>query len=142
MSGEFRFYFFFIFQRLFYIIRVGHSDPRIRGIRIGTSEFVSYLVLYLLAVLHPVLYRHIYKSAEEKFRRWAQEVWLVQDAEDGIDFLADFIREVGQPTTFSEMGITLDDATIRAIADSTIVTPGCCKQLTPNEIVEILNECK
>lgn len=95
-----------------------------------------------LAVLHPVLYRHIYKSAEEKFRRWAQEVWLVQDAEDGIDFLADFIREVGLPTTFSEMGITLDDATIRAIANSTIVTPGCCKQLTSDEIVEILNECK
>ena len=40
-----------------------------------------------LAVLHPVLYRHIYKSAEEKFRRWAQEVWLVQDADEGIDFL-------------------------------------------------------
>ena len=29
-----------------------------------------------------------------------------------------------------------------AIADSTIITPGCCKQLTPDEIVEILNECK
>jgi alcohol dehydrogenase YqhD (iron-dependent ADH family) len=95
-----------------------------------------------LAVLHPILYRHIYKSAEEKFRRWAQEVWLVQDADEGIDFLADFIREVGLPTTFTEMGIILDDDTIRAIADSTIVTPGCCKQLTPNEIVEILKECK
>jgi alcohol dehydrogenase YqhD (iron-dependent ADH family) len=95
-----------------------------------------------LAVLHPVLYRHIYKSAEEKFRRWAQEVWLVQDADEGIDFLADFIREVGLPTTFTEMGIILDDDTIRAIADSTIITPGCCRQLTPNEIVEILKECK
>lgn len=95
-----------------------------------------------LAVLHPVLYRHIYKSAEEKFRRWAQEVWLVQDADEGIDFLADFIREVGLPTTFTEMGITLDDDTIRAIADSTIITPGCPKQLTAGEIVEILNECK
>ena len=95
-----------------------------------------------LAVLHPILYRHIYKSAEEKFRRWAQEVWLVQDADEGIDFLADFIREVGLPTTFTEMGIILDDDTIRAIATSTIITPGCCKQLTPNEIVEILKECK
>ena len=94
-----------------------------------------------LAVLHPVLYRHIYKSAEEKFRRWAQEVWLVQDADEGIDFLADFIREVGLPTTFFEMGISLDDATIRAIADSTIITPGCCKKLTADEIVKILNEC-
>ena len=95
-----------------------------------------------LAVLHPVLYRHIYKSAEEKFRRWAQEVWLVQDADEGIDFLADFIREIGLPTTFTEMGIILNDDTIRAIATSTIITPGCCKQLTPNEIVEILKECK
>jgi len=95
-----------------------------------------------LAVLHPILYRHIYKSAEEKFRRWAQEVWLVQDADEGIDFLADFIREIGLPTTFTEMGIILDDDTIRAIAGSTIITPGCCKQLTPDEIVEILNECK
>ena len=56
--------------------------------------------------------------------------------------LADFIREIGLPTTFTEMGIILDDDTIRAIATSTIITPGCCKQLTPNEIVEILKECK
>ena len=94
-----------------------------------------------LAVLHPVLYQHIYKSAEEKFRRWAQEVWLVQDADEGIDLLADFIREVGLPTTFTEMGITLDDDIIRAIAESTVITPGCCKQLTADEIVVILNEC-
>lgn len=66
----------------------------------------------------------------------------MQDADEGIDFLADFIREVGLPTTFTEMGIILDDDTIRAIATSTIITPGCCKQLTPNEIVEILKECK
>ena len=95
-----------------------------------------------LAVLHPILYRHIYKSAEEKFRRWAQEVWLVQDADEGIDFLADLIREVGLPTTFTEMCISLDDDIIRAIAESTVITPGCCKQLTADEIVEILNECK
>lgn len=33
-------------------------------------------------------------------------------------------------------------AWFRAIAESTIITLGCCKQLTPDEIVEILNECK
>ena len=95
-----------------------------------------------LAVLHPTLYRHIYKSAEDKFNRWAQEVWLVQDAEDAIDCLADLIREVGLPTKLSEMGITLDDKTRRAIADSTIITPGCCKQLTADELNEILKECE
>ena len=95
-----------------------------------------------LAVLHPTLYRHIYKSAEDKFNRWAQEVWLVQDAEDAIDCLTDLIREVGLPTKLSEMGITLDDKTRRAIADSTIITPGCCKQLTADELYEILKECE
>ena len=95
-----------------------------------------------LAVLHPTLYRHIYKSAPDKFTRWAQEVWLVQNAEDGIDALEDLIREVGLPTTLTEMGITLDDATRRAIAESTIITPGCCKQMEPYELYEILKECE
>lgn len=94
-----------------------------------------------LAVLHPVLYRHIYKSAPEKFNRWAQEVWLMQNAEDALFALEDFIRDIGLPTTLSEMGITLDDETRRAIADSTIITPGCCKQLTADELYEILTEC-
>ena len=95
-----------------------------------------------LAVLHPTLYRHIYQSALEKFNRWAQEVWLVQNAEDGIDALEDLIRAVDLPTTLTEMGITLDDATRRAIADSTIITPGCCKQLIADELYEILKECE
>lgn len=95
-----------------------------------------------LAVLHPVLYRHIYPYAEEKFRRWAQEVWLVQDAEEGIDALESLIREVGLPTRLSEMNISLDEDTMWAIAESTIIRPGCCKQLKTDEIVEILKECK
>ena len=95
-----------------------------------------------LAVLHPTLYRHIYKSAEEKFDRWAQEVWLIDHAKDGIDFLADFIYDCGLPTKFSEIGITLDDTTRRAIAESTIITPGCCKQLTADELELILRECE
>ena len=37
---------------------------------------------------------------------------------------------------------TVAPCEFRAIADSTIITPGCSKQLTADEIVEILNECK
>ena len=48
--------------------------------------------------------------------------------------LCHFIREVGLPTTFTEMDISL--------ADSTIISPGCCKQLTADELVEILEKCK
>ncbi|MBQ8047503.1 MAG: iron-containing alcohol dehydrogenase [Prevotella sp.] len=95
-----------------------------------------------LAVLHPTLYRHIYKSAEPKFRRWAREVWGASSAEEGIDALENLIREVGLPGTLAEMNITLDDDTVQAIARSTFVMPGCCKQLQADEIAEILREVK
>ena len=94
-----------------------------------------------LAVIHPVLYRHIYKNAEEQFTRFAKNVWGKATAEEGIKALADFIKEIGLPTTLAEMGIT-DDSIFKPIAKSTIRTPGCCKKLTDDELIEILNECK
>lgn len=100
-----------------------------------------------LAVIHPVLYRHIYKSGTARFTRWAQNVWDIapkdsidETAAAGIDALAAFIKEIGLPTTFTEFGIPAD-TDFRAIADSTNVTAGCCKKLTHNEIYEILQEC-
>lgn len=99
-----------------------------------------------LAVIHPVLYRHIYKSGTARFTRWAQNVWGIapkgSDGETaaGIDALAAFIKEIGLLTTFTELGIPAD-TDFRAIADSTNVTAGCCKKLTRDEICEILQEC-
>ena len=96
-----------------------------------------------LAVIHPVLYRHIYKSGAARF---AQNVWGItpkgSDGETaaGIDALAAYIKEIGLPTTFAELGIPAD-TDFRAIADSTNVTAGCCKKLTRDEICEILQEC-
>ena len=99
-----------------------------------------------LAVIHPVLYRHIYKSGTARFTRWAQNVWGIapkgSDGETaaGIDALAAFIQEIGLLTTFTELGIPAD-TDFRAITDSTNVTAGCCKKLTHDEIYEILQEC-
>ena len=101
-----------------------------------------------LAVIHPVLYRHLYTSAPAKFARFATEVWGVdsngkteeQLAAEGVERLADFIKEIGLPTTFREMGIT-DNSCFKAVADSCNITAGCCKQLTREEILDILNEC-
>ena len=97
-----------------------------------------------LAVIHPVLYRYIYKSGAARF---AQNVWGIaprdsdeETAAAGIDALAAFIKEIGLPTTFTELGIPAD-TDFRAIADSTNVTAGCCKKLTRDEICEILQEC-
>ena len=100
-----------------------------------------------LAVIHPVLYRHIYKSGAARFARFAQNVWGIaprdsdeETAAAGIDALAAFIKEIGLPTTFTELGIPAD-TDFRAIADSTNVTAGCCKKLTNDGIYEILQEC-
>ena len=100
-----------------------------------------------LAVIHPVLYRHIYKSGTARFTRWAQNVWGIapkgsdeETAAAGIDALAAFIKEIGLLTTFTELGIPAD-TDFRAVADSTNITAGCCKKLTRDEICEILQEC-
>lgn len=101
-----------------------------------------------LAVIHPVLYRHIYKSDTERFARFAQNVWNISALENteetalaGINALADFIKEIGLPTTFAQLGIP-DNTDLRAVADSTVITAGCCKKLSRDEIYTILEECK
>ena len=101
-----------------------------------------------LAVIHPILYQHMLPEAAPQFARLAVNVWGIDPAgrtENGlaiafIDALAAFIHEVGLPMTFSEMGI--DASTdFRAIADSTVLTGGCCKKFTKDELFEILKEC-
>ncbi len=101
-----------------------------------------------LAVLHPVLYRHICKSGAARFARFARNVWGIaskgsdeETALAGINALAAFIREIGLPTTFAELGIPAD-TDFRAVADSANITAGCCKKLTHDEIYDILCECK
>lgn len=99
-----------------------------------------------LAVIHPILYRHICKDGAEMFARYAKNVWGINEkatAEEtalaGVEALADFIKEIGLPTSFTQMGI--ENVDLRAIADSTNIMPGCCKQLMHDEIYEILKEC-
>ena len=101
-----------------------------------------------LAVLHPALYRHIYKSGAARFARFAQNVWGLAPkgspeatALSGVEALAAFIREIGLPTTLGELGIP-EDTDLRAVADSTNLTAGCCRKLTHDEIYQILLECK
>ena len=105
-----------------------------------------------LAVIHPVLYRHICAANPARFARFAENVWGIQDSgtdslrtvrlvKAGIEALAAFIKEIGLPTTFAELGIP-EDTDLRAVADSTNITAGCCKKLTHDEIYEILLECR
>ena len=110
-----------------------------------------------LAVIHPVVYRHLIKDNTAKFVRFAKEVWhLSADGRTdeelalaGIKALADFIREIGLPTTLTELKANMrpqspdptDKDLLRKVADSTVITGGCARQMSHDEIYEILVEC-
>ena len=103
-----------------------------------------------LAIIHPRLYRHLAPSAPEQFARWAVEVWGVSPsgkdeltiANEGIDALAAFIEEMGMPTTFAEFETDASDETLRAVADTAVLTATCAKKLSRDEIFDILVECR
>lgn len=101
-----------------------------------------------LAVIHPALYRVLAPEAPAQFARWAREVWNVSAEDDlaaakaGIDALQAFTQEMGLPTSFTEMNSDASEETLRAVADSAILTGACAKKLTRDEIFEILCSCR
>jgi alcohol dehydrogenase YqhD (iron-dependent ADH family) len=115
-----------------------------------------------LAVLHPVYYRHVYKSGLAKFVSLARNVWGLteKDAEEfrvscgggmsgdealalaGIDALAAFIKEAGLPATLRELGFGKEEyGMLPEIAESCFVSRGAFRPLTKEEILEIYKEC-
>ena len=101
-----------------------------------------------LAVIHPVLYRHMLDEAKAQFSRLAVSVWHVDkegksEKELALAFVAaleNFIKECSLPTSFTQMGIA-KDTDFKAIAKSTFKMKGCAKQFTQDELLEILKEC-
>lgn len=101
-----------------------------------------------LAVLHPVYYHHIYQSGLEKFKKFALNVWDIpaegksdtEIAKAGVEALADFIKEIGLPTTLQELGVT-KETDLKTIADSCVIVSGSYKKMTHQEIYNIFKEC-
>ena len=101
-----------------------------------------------LAVLHPVYYRHIYKEGLAKFQKFAVNVWGISPegrtgeelARAGVEVLADFIKEIGLPTTLRELGVN-ESTDLKAIADSCNLATGSYKKMTYEEILKIFQEC-
>ncbi len=98
-----------------------------------------------LAVIHPALYRRLLDEGKEKLARMGERVWGVkgrtteETAALCVDALEAFIREIGLPVRWSEMGIT-DETLLRAAADTCLLMPGCCKAFTRDELFEVLKE--
>lgn len=96
-----------------------------------------------LAVIHPALYRAYLPEGMTKLADMARNVWGVdtdddkEAAEQGIDALEAFIREIGLPSRWSQMGIT-DVSAMRWAADTCMLTPGCCRKFSRDEIYSLL----
>lgn len=96
-----------------------------------------------LAVIHPAYYRHIVKDAPEKFTRFANVVFGVDTAEAGVEALAAFIKECGLPTKMSELRSTVEitPEVLRKVADTCNIIKCGPRELSRDEIYEILTEC-
>lgn len=96
-----------------------------------------------LAVIHPVYYRHIVKDAPEKFARFAKAVFDIDTAEGGVDALENFIKECGLPAKMNQLrsAVEITPEVLRQVADTCNIIKCNPRELSRNEIYEILLEC-
>lgn len=96
-----------------------------------------------LAVIHPVYYRHILPDAEDKFARFAKEVFGVDTAKEELDALAGFIKKCGLPTKLGELRskAPITPELLRHVADTCNIIKCNPRELDREEIYEILCEC-
>lgn len=96
-----------------------------------------------LAVIHPAYYRHIVNDAPEKFIRFAKTVFDKSTATDGLLALEDFIKECGLPTKMSQLysKVEITAELLRKVADTSNIVKTGPRELTKEEIYEILMEC-
>ena len=102
-----------------------------------------------LSALHTAYYRYIVAKGTDKFAKFAERVWGIDPsgksetelADAGIDALAAFIREIGMPSNFRELGIPAD-LPWKEIADSVTLTPGGYGHLTHEDVLNIFEMCK
>ena len=97
-----------------------------------------------LAVIQPVYCRHILKDAEEKLTIFAKVVFNEKTAEAGIEALEKFIAECGLPTRLSDLQSTkeITPKLLLEVADTTNIIKTNPRELTHDEIYEILSECR
>lgn len=98
-----------------------------------------------LASISPAYYRFILKYGEHRFARFARVVWELpqegkteqQLAEEGVDALEAWIREIGAASDVEVLGVTSD--MIDDIAAATFLGGGY-KEITKDDIVQILKD--
>ena len=91
-------------------------------------------------------YRHILPCGLRKFARFATAVWGVpatgktdeQLANEGVDALLGWMKEIGVATEISSLGVTED--MLEGIADATFIMNGGFKVFTREDVLSVLRE--
>lgn len=115
---------------------IGHAISAVTGATHGMT----------LAAVSPAYYRAVMKYGVHRFARFARVVWEIPSdglsveelAAKGIDALAAWIREIGAATDITMLGA--DENNIGAIADATIIMDAGYKELTRDEVIDILRQ--
>lgn len=96
-----------------------------------------------LAVIHPAYYRHILKDAEAKFTRFAKEVFGKDNAGAGLEALTAFIEECGLSTKMGQLKskVEITPDILRKVADTCNIIKSGPRELSRDEVYEILTEC-
>ena len=91
-------------------------------------------------------YRHILPYGLKKFKRFAKEVWSINDAgksdeevaKEGLLAMEEWMKKLGLTMSLKELGVS--DDMIEAIANSTIILNRGYKELTKEEVIDILKK--
>lgn len=91
-------------------------------------------------------YRHILPYGLKKFARFATAVWDIpaagktdgQLANEGVDALLEWMKEIGVATEITSLGVTED--MLEGIADATLIMDGDFKVLAREDVLSILRE--
>ncbi|MCP9612959.1 iron-containing alcohol dehydrogenase [Coprobacter tertius] len=91
-------------------------------------------------------YRHILPYGLRKFARFATAVWDIsaadktdeQLANEGVEALLEWMKQIGVATEISSLGVTED--MLEGIADSTFIMNGGFKVLTREDVLSVLRE--
>lgn len=99
-----------------------------------------------LAAVSPAYYRLIMPYGLAKFVRYAENVWDVrpegktdeQIAEEGLETMEKWMREIGLVMNLRDLGVT-DDMT-EGLADATFIMTGGYKVLTRDDVINIFKK--
>ena len=99
-----------------------------------------------LAAVSLPYYRHIVKDGLPKFKRYAVNVWDVdptglsdeEAAAEGLNRMQAYMKEIGVVMHAAELGMTAD--MVEGVADATFILNGGYRELSRQEIVDILKE--